>query len=129
MTMKSAPSSGTGRIGIVEDEAMIAMLLGEMLRREGYEVVFQVATTAEAVDCTRAQNPEIILMDVNLGEEKDGIDAAMEIRHFSEVSIIFITAYSDEATTVRAAPVHPKAFLTKPIRRTQLLETIQKGLA
>jgi len=127
--MKSAPSSGTGRIGIVEDEAMIAMLLGELLRREGYDIVFQVTTAAEAIECTRAQDPAIILMDVNLGTEKDGIDAAMEIRHFSEVPIIFITAYSDEDTALRAAPVRPEAFLTKPIRRTQLLETIQKGLA
>ena len=126
--MSSSPSSGTG-IGIGEDEAMIAMLLAQMLSREGYDVVFQVATPDEAVDSTRARNPHIVLMDVNLGEEKDGIDAAMEIREFSEVPIIFITAYSDESTALRAAPVRPESFLTKPIRRTQLLEAIQKGIA
>ena len=126
--MSSTPPSGT-RIGIVEDEAMIAMLLAQMLSREGYDVVFQGATPDEAVDCTRARNPQIVLMDVNLGGEKDGIDAAMEIRQFSEVPIIFITAYSDEGTALRAAPVRPESFLTKPIRRTQLLEAIQKGIA
>ncbi len=128
MTMKTETSPGR-TVAIVEDEAMIAMLLGEMLSREGYEIVCQAATPDEAVSCIRAHHPEIILMDVNLGTEKDGIDAAMEIRNFSDASIIFITAYSDESTTHRAAPVGPKAFLTKPIRRTQLLETLKTGLA
>ncbi|WP_319643216.1 response regulator [Methanovulcanius yangii] len=117
------------RIGIVEDEAMIAMLMSEILSREGFDVVYQVATPDEAVDNTRSRNPDIILMDVNLGQEKDGIDAAMDIREFSDVPIIFITAYSDESTLRRADSVHPEAFLTKPIRRAELLETIQKGIA
>ena len=126
--MKSETPQGP-TVAIVEDEAMIAMLLGEMLSREGYEIVCQIATPDEAVACIRKQHPEIILMDVNLGTEKDGIDAAMEIRQFSDASIIFITAYSDESTVRRATPVGPKAFLTKPIRRTQLLETLKTGLA
>ena len=119
----------TPRVGIVEDEAMIAMLMSEILSREGYEIAYQVATPEEAVECTRTASPAIVLMDVNLGQEKDGIDAAMEIRAFSDVPIIFITAYSDETTLERAGPVRPEAILTKPIRRTQLLETLRHGLA
>lgn len=115
-------------VGIVEDEGMIAMLLRELLTREGFEVVCTVKTGREAVDCVRERSPEVMLMDINLKDDMDGIDAATRIREFSDIPIIFLTAYTDPRTKERAEGVRPCAFLPKPINKQLLLTALTQGI-
>ncbi|KAF1078545.1 response regulator [Methanogenium sp. MK-MG] len=115
-------------VGIVEDEGMIAMLLRELLTREGFNVVCTVKTGREAVDCVRDNNPDIMLMDINLNDDMNGIEAATRIREFSDIPIIFLTAYTDARTKERAEGVRPYAFLTKPINKQMLITTLTQGI-
>lgn len=115
-------------VGIVEDEGMIAMLLRELLTREGFEVVCTVKTGREAVDCARDKSPEVMLMDINLKDDMDGIEAATRIREFSDIPIIFLTAYTDSRTKERAEGVKPCAFLPKPINKQLLLTALTQGI-
>ena len=116
-------------VGIVEDEGMIAMLLRELLTREGFDVVCTVKTGKEAVECVRNMAPEVMLMDINLKDEMDGIEAATNIREFSNIPIIFLSAYTDARTKERAEGVKPYAFLPKPINKQLLLTALDKGIA
>ena len=115
-------------VGIVEDEGMIAMLLREMLNREGFDVVCTVKSGREAVECVRENAPEVMLMDINLDDDMDGIEAATQIRTFSDIPIIFLSAYTDSRTKERAEGVRPFAFLPKPINKQMLLTTLAQGI-
>ena len=115
-------------VGIVEDEGMIAMLLSEMLKREGFDVVCTVKTGREAVECVRENAPEVMLMDINLNDDMDGIEAATQIRTYSDIPIIFLSAYTDSRTKERAEGVRPFAFLPKPINKQMLLSTLAQGI-
>lgn len=115
-------------VGIVEDEGMIAMLLRELLTREGFEVVCTVGTGRKAIDCAREKSPQVMLMDIHLKDEMDGIEAATLIREFSEIPIIFLTANSDPQTKKRAEGLKPYAFLPKPINKQLLLNLLTQGI-
>ena len=115
-------------VGIVEDEGMIAMLLKELLTREGFDVVCTVKTGTDAVLCARENAPEVMLMDINLKGDMDGIEAAIHIREFSDIPIIFLSAYTDTQTKGRAEGVKPYAFLPKPINKQLLLSTLTEGI-
>ncbi|MDE4908479.1 response regulator [Methanogenium marinum] len=115
-------------VGIVEDEGMIAMLLREMLTREGFDVVCTVKTGKEAVDCVRDNAPGAMLMDINLNGDMDGIEAAIHIREFSDIPIIFLSAYTDPSTKERAKGIRPYAFLPKPINKQLLISTLSAGI-
>lgn len=115
-------------VAIVEDEGMIAMLLRELLTREGFDVVCTVKTARDAVECAREKGPEVMLMDINLNDEMDGIEAATSIRKFSDIPIIFLSAYTDIETKERAEGVRPFAFLPKPINKQLLLSALTDGI-
>ncbi len=115
-------------VGVAEDEGMIAMLLRELLTREGFEVVCTVKTGRDVVNCVREKSPQIVLMDINLKGDMDGIEAATRIREFSDIPIIFLTAYTDSRTKERAKGLRPYAFLPKPINKQLLLTALTKGI-
>jgi len=115
-------------VAIVEDEGMIAMLLRELLTREGFTVVCTVKTGRDAIECAREKGPEVMLMDINLNDDMDGIEAATDIRKFSDIPIIFLSAYTDIKTKERAKEVRPFAFLPKPINKQLLLSTLTDGI-
>jgi CheY-like chemotaxis protein len=101
--------SGPKRVLIVEDESLIAMALAAYLQREGYAVLELSATGEEAVKKSREERPDIIIMDIRLAGEMDGIEAAEIISRERNVFIIFMTGYSARAPEERVA------VLTKPI--------------
>ncbi len=104
------------RILIVEDEVLIAMYLAMELKQAGYEVCKQVATGEEAVIIAQEEAPDVILMDIRLAGEIDGIEAARQIQACSEIPIIFMTGYSNNAVEERARKLNPLAYCAKPIR-------------
>ena len=81
------------KIMIVDDEAAIAMQLEEDIIAMGYEVVGAAASSEEAIDMAKRLNPDLILMDIVIKGNLDGIETAKKIRKEAEIPVIFITAY------------------------------------
>lgn len=108
------------RVMIVEDEAITAMATGAMLKRLGHVVAASVSSGEAALEAFRRQHPDLVLMDIRLDGEMDGIETAREIRRDSEVPVVFVSAYVDEQTRRRAAETRPFAFMPKPLDEFEL---------
>lgn len=113
------------KIGIVEDDMIIADALSEMLIAIGYSVTEPAARYTEAIDMIENQNPDLLLLDINLIGKMDGIDVAHTIRKNFNLPFIFLTANMDSSTIERAKEVRPSAYLAKPITKEQLYSAIE----
>ena len=113
---------------IVEDERIIAKGVEKQLKGLGYAVAGTVGTGAEAIRLAVDARPDLILMDVNLGSEPDGIAAAEVICGARDVPIIFLTAHSDGETVERAKRVAPFGYLLKPYEDAELRVAIEMAL-
>jgi diguanylate cyclase (GGDEF)-like protein/PAS domain S-box-containing protein len=116
------------RVLIVEDEKIIALDLQRRLEKFGYSVVALAATAQEAVEAALEYHPDIILMDIMLGGDRDGVDAAVEIKEQHNVPIVFLTAYADERTVERAKKAEPVGYVLKPFKERELQTTIEIAL-
>ena len=116
---------GNKKILIVEDEILICKDLKDQLKHLGVEQV------EYALDCEEARtkfynfNPDLILMDIKLGDEYSGIDLANEFVSKKDIPIIYVTAYSDFSTFRLALHSEPYAYLTKPIKNVDLRYSIE----
>jgi DNA-binding LytR/AlgR family response regulator len=115
------------KIGIVEDEIIIAETISLALEKLGYIVIGKVGTYADAIEMVQAQQPDLVLLDINLGSKKDGIDLAAEIKDRFAIPIIFLTANADAKTVNRAKDIHPIAYIVKPFSSTDLFSAIEIG--
>lgn len=113
---------------IVEDEAIVAINLANMLRRLGYDVIKTVDTAEAAIAQAQNNNLDLILMDIHLKGEMTGIDAAQQIREITDIPIIFLTAYSDQVTLTSALETQSNGYVVKPFNERQLHIAIQVGL-
>jgi len=118
---------GKIKIGIVEDEMIISETIAMALKELGYLIAGVVGTYNEAVEMVENTTPDLVLLDINLGTKKDGIDLAFEIKRRFGTPIIFLTANSDATTISRAKEVNPLAFLVKPFSRNDLFSAIEIG--
>lgn len=103
------------KILIVEDEALTALLLNRNLQLKGYETCQPAATGETAIHMAGVERPDVVIMDIRLAGEMDGIETAGKIISLYQLPIIFMTGYSDEATINKAAALKPAAYLTKPV--------------
>jgi DNA-binding LytR/AlgR family response regulator len=113
------------RIGIVEDELLVAESMGEMLMELGYEVSKPAISYSRALKMIDEFNPELLLLDIQLAGSKDGIDLAQTVRASHNVPVIFLTANSDRATIERAKKTKPNAYLVKPFTQNELYAAIE----
>ncbi len=113
------------RIEIVEDEAVIAMEMAQRLRDFGYDVVGTAASGDQALALATESRPDLIMMDIQIKGNSDGIETARRIRERFDVPILFMTAYGDEATVGRAMDSAPYGYLIKPYRPDELRATIK----
>ncbi len=116
------------RILIVEDEKIIALDLQRRLERFGFAVVGMAASGAEAIELAEEREPDIILMDIRLEGDMDGIEASKHIRARFAIPVIFLTAYTDERTLERAKEVEPFGYILKPFKERELYTTIDIAL-
>ena len=112
------------RVLIVEDEGLIAEDLRDQVERLGHLVVDVVANLTDALASFLAGPPDVVLLDINLQDDGDGIDAAVAIAG-GRVPVIFLTAHSDAGTLERAMLTRPAAYLVKPVRPTELESAIR----
>jgi two-component system, response regulator PdtaR len=121
-------SQNRPRALIVEDEFLIAEGLRVQLGTMGVDVC-DVATTAEAAIALAAKHrPDLVLMDVRLDGEKDGVDAAVEIHRNIKAPVIFLTGSREDMTIARINEDHPAGVLFKPVSPVQLKRTIEAVL-
>ena len=116
------------KILIVEDEGLIAMDMKKGLENVGYYVSAIVPSGKEAVEKAREIQPDLVLMDIKLSGDMDGIKAADIIRVSCDIPIIFLTAFLDEALLRRAKITEPYGYVLKPFDVRELHVTIEMAL-
>jgi PAS domain S-box-containing protein len=113
------------RILVVEDEALVAADLEERLEVLGFEVCGVADSCEGAITDAHALQPDLVLMDIHLIGPRDGIDAAIEIHETSNIPVIFLTAYADDATLARIRPADPFGYIVKPFAERDLKATLE----
>ncbi|MCF7928380.1 MAG: PAS domain S-box protein [Spirochaetales bacterium] len=117
------------RILLVEDEAVTLVDLERILTRYGYQVVARASTGGEAVESAQAHRPDLVLMDIRLRGEMDGIEAAEKIKVAYNIPVVYMSAYADEQTLARAKETAPHAYITKPYNERVLRITLDTALS
>ena len=116
------------KILIVEDESIIAEDISDSLISLGYRITGMVYSGEEAIEAAAKFRPDLVLMDVNLQGEIDGITAAAEIRSRFQIPVVYLTAYADENTLRRVSATKPFGYIVKPFEEKNLHTTIQLAL-
>jgi CheY-like chemotaxis protein len=119
--------SGT-RVLVVEDEAVTALHLRRELTKLGYTVAGVATSGEQALKMIEETFPDVVLMDIHIQGEIDGIETAKRIPRYLHIPVIFLTAYSEDATLGRAGETHPYGYLLKPFLDRELHATIKMAL-
>lgn len=121
-------SHDAARILVVEDEVIVAMEIQDRLHDLGYEVLDTVTTGEDALKRADATQPDLVLMDIMLDGHLDGIETAERLCETMRVPIVFLTAYSDNATLERAKATTPFGYIVKPFEERELYASIEVAL-
>jgi len=113
---------------IVEDENIVALDMRMRLEAMGYTVLDVVDTAPLALEKAAELSPELVLMDIKLKGEMDGIEAAVQLRKTSEIPVIFVTAFTDERTLDRAKRASPYGYIVKPFHERELRIAIELAI-
>jgi PAS domain S-box-containing protein len=116
------------RIAIVEDEGVVALDIKRHLENFGYEVVGIHSTGEEALEKLVEEDPTLILMDIRLQGELDGLETAELIKERYGIPVILLTAYADERTLERAKNIEPFGYIIKPFKERELRTTVEMAL-
>jgi two-component system cell cycle sensor histidine kinase/response regulator CckA len=114
---------------IVEDEPVSAAMIEHQLVQLGYGVSGIARTGEDAIALTESCQPDLVLMDIGLEGEMDGVEAANVIQRRFEIPVIYLTGNSDEATIGRASSTEAHGYLHKPIAAAILHSSLQMALA
>ena len=118
----------SAQILVVEDEGIVALHLAQRLEGLGHTVPLVVGSGMEAVRQAAAVRPDLVLMDIHLQGEMDGIEAAKQIRAQGDIPVVYLTAYADEPTLQRAKITEPFGYVLKPFQTRDLQITIEMAL-
>ncbi|MEH2201780.1 hybrid sensor histidine kinase/response regulator [Nostoc sp.] len=119
---------GQARILVVEDEVIVARTIASQLSQLGYIVTGTASSGKVAIAKASETQPELVLMDIILKGEMDGIATASQIREQLDVPVIFLTAYGDDRTLERAKITQPFGYIVKPFTTKDLRIAIEIGL-
>ncbi len=115
----------SARVLIVEDEVIAAESIASKLSKHGYTVLDVVDNADQAVDCAGKEHPDIVLMDIMLKGERDGISAAQAIYRQWHIPVVYITAFADTPTVERAKDTYPFGYVVKPFRISELIAVME----
>ena len=113
---------------IVEDEGIVALELQESLEQEGFKVVAVADNGREALEILKGEDVDLILLDIHIKGDWDGIETATQLSAFKKIPFIYVTAYSDNSTFERAKATMPSAYLIKPFRIHDLRKAIELAM-
>lgn len=112
------------KILIVEDESIVALDIRSALRKLNYEVTDMVASYEQAIQSVKNNCPDIALLDINLQNSKDGIAIAKKLQKKMDISVVYLTAFSDDDTLQRAVKTNPLGYILKPFTRAELKSSL-----
>jgi PAS domain S-box-containing protein len=116
------------KILIVEDDPVTVMYLQEMLELRRYRVIGSAPNGPDAIVLAGREQPDLILMDVMLEGDMDGIDTAMNIQSRFHIPVVYLTASTDEKNLKRAQETDPYGYLIKPIKDYDLYSALETAL-
>ncbi len=119
----------TVKILVVEDEMIIAADISMVLESQGYEVTGILPRGEDALNSIAQRPPDLVLMDISLKGNLDGIETARYIYERHQIPVIFLTANADDATFARAKATRPYAFISKPFQPADLQRVIELAMA
>ena len=114
---------------VVEDERIVANDIAESLRTMGYDVVGTAASAEECLRQAAEHHPDLVLMDIRIEGDIDGIETAKRLRTRYGMPVIYLTAYADEETVARACETEPHGYILKPFRAGELRSMIEVALS
>jgi PAS domain S-box-containing protein len=129
--MQTAPittPAGGANIFIVEDEGIIAHNIQSDLRKAGYRVAGVADSGRDALEQIARSRPELILMDIRIRGDMDGIELARRVQEQFDVPVVYLTAHSDMETLQRAKVTGPFGYLAKPVQQSSLSSSIEIAL-
>jgi two-component system, response regulator PdtaR len=113
---------------VVEDEVVVSLQLEERLKSMGYTIVGCAGTGEESISMAKDLNPDVILTDIVMPGEIDGIDAAEIIRKELDIPVIYLTAWADEEYISRAKYTEPFGYIVKPFNEYEIRAMIEVAL-
>jgi CheY-like chemotaxis protein len=116
------------RIMVVEDEGIVALNIQGNLEALGYDVPVVVASGEEAIEEAKRTRPDLVLMDIMLEGEMDGVEAAQQIRTRFDIPVVYLTALADDKTLERVKMTAPYGYLLKPFDERELHAAIEVAL-
>ena len=116
------------KILIVEDESIVALEIQNRLEQMGYHVIDTISEGEQAIKKALETKPDLVLMDIHLLGEMDGITTAEQIRKKLKIPVIFLTAYADKETLKRARITQPYGYIVKPFEERELQSNIEIAL-
>lgn len=116
------------KILIVEDENIVALNIQKRLTELGYAVTATVSSGETAIQLAAQNPPDIVLMDIKLKGNIDGIQAAAQMRNRFQLPVVYLTAYADDETLNRAKFTEPYGYISKPFESRDLCTTIEVAL-
>ncbi|MEX1260624.1 MAG: response regulator [Balneolaceae bacterium] len=115
------------RILIVEDDMLLSLVEERLVLKLGYSVAGKAVSGEEAIEKTKNLNPDLILMDISLRGELDGVETMKVIREFSSVPVIYLSGNSDKLSIERAKKTNFVDYLIKPVTENDLNTPIAKA--
>lgn len=116
------------KILVVEDESIVSLDIQIALESFGYSVTDTVENFDDAIKSVKENEPQLILMDINLVNSKDGIEVAHAVQKINNIPIIYLTAFCDDMTIERAVQTNPLAYMIKPFNTNELKSTLRLAL-
>lgn len=113
---------------VVEDESIVSKDIQHSLTKLGYNVVGAASTGEKALELARSEHPDIVLMDIMLKGDMNGIETAEIIRKELSVPVVFLTAYADESTLSKAKITEPYGYIIKPFKEIDLHTSIEMAI-
>lgn len=109
---------------IIEDELLIAHDIGQILEREGYEVVLNIMTVEKAVRLINELAPALVLIDINLNQQMEGIKIGQYLHAADRIPYVYITSYTDKLTLDEVKDTRPHGFIAKPFKPIDIVTTV-----
>jgi hypothetical protein len=126
--MTASPAGASRTILVVEDESAIARDIQKRLTGLGYDVPATAASADEAIRLVSERCPDLVIMDIRIQGERDGIEVADLIRRRFDVPVVYMTAFADDETLARAKITEPLGYLVKPFRPDELKSAVEMAL-
>lgn len=116
------------KLMIVEDEGLVALSIQSALENFGYEVIATTGLASKVMQLAVEHAPDLILMDIRLKGDVDGIEVANSLRNTLKIPVVYLTAHSDEKTLERAKQSEPFGYIVKPYEDRTLYATVEIAL-